>query len=272
MRAAATIASPRISPQASKPRLLVTMIEPRSYRRATRAKSRFAGLAFEWEVADLVDDEQAVALQAPQLGVEGVAMLGFFEAVDPVLGGGERDAVPGLAGLDRQRDREGHIVFQRGGLVGDVWRIEGNGSRPQQLVKRAGWGASSPDGRRLLYLDPRRGFMLADGRGRSPRRAPKFGFGSYQNPVWAPDGKRLAFTDPMRSGGSRLFVMGANGKGRRTLLHDAFTISAPSSAPNGRSIAVSLGRSGNGSSNFAAHGQKRWCLRFESGAGNRSSR
>ena len=33
-------------------------------------------------------------------------MLGLLEAVDPLLGGGERDAVAVLAGLDRQRDRE----------------------------------------------------------------------------------------------------------------------------------------------------------------------
>jgi hypothetical protein len=40
------------------------------------------------------------------LVVEGVAVLGLFEALDPLLAGRERDAVPGLAGLDRERDRE----------------------------------------------------------------------------------------------------------------------------------------------------------------------
>ena len=63
------------------------------------------GLPFEREVADLVDDEQAVALQPSQLAVERVAVLGLLEAVDPLLRGRERDAVAGLAGLDRQRDR-----------------------------------------------------------------------------------------------------------------------------------------------------------------------
>jgi len=33
-------------------------------------------------------------------------MLGLLEAIDPLLGGRERDPVAGLAGLDRQRDRE----------------------------------------------------------------------------------------------------------------------------------------------------------------------
>jgi hypothetical protein len=42
-----------------------------------------------------------VALQTAQFGVERVAVLSAVEAVDPLLGGRERDAVPGLAGLDR---------------------------------------------------------------------------------------------------------------------------------------------------------------------------
>src|SRR5204863_9718853 len=64
------------------------------------------GLAFEGEVADLVDDDQGVALGPARLVVEGIAVLGGFEAVDPLLSGRERDAVPGLAGPDRQGDRE----------------------------------------------------------------------------------------------------------------------------------------------------------------------
>ena len=63
-------------------------------------------LAFQSQVADLVDDEQVVALQAPQLVVQRIAVLGGLEAVDPLLGGGERDPVPGVAGLDREGDRQ----------------------------------------------------------------------------------------------------------------------------------------------------------------------
>ena len=37
------------------------------------------GLALEREVADLVDDQQLVALQPPELLVQRVALLGFFE-------------------------------------------------------------------------------------------------------------------------------------------------------------------------------------------------
>ena len=71
-----------------------------------QGEEQVRGLAFQREVADLVDDEQAVALESSEFGVERVAVLGLLEAVDPLLGGRERDAVAGLAGLDRQRDRE----------------------------------------------------------------------------------------------------------------------------------------------------------------------
>ena len=71
-----------------------------------QGEEQVGGLAFQRQVADLVDDEQVVALDASQFVVQGVAVLGGVEAVDPLLGGRERDAVPGLAGLDRQGDRE----------------------------------------------------------------------------------------------------------------------------------------------------------------------
>ena len=106
MSAAATIASPRISPQASKPRLLVIDDAAALVAARDQREEQVGGLALEREVADLVDDQQLVALQASELLVEGVALLGFFEAADPLLGGGERDAVAVLAGLDPERDRE----------------------------------------------------------------------------------------------------------------------------------------------------------------------
>ena len=46
-----------------------------------QGEEQVRGLALQWQVADLVDDEQAVALQAPQLGVECVAVLGLLEPV-----------------------------------------------------------------------------------------------------------------------------------------------------------------------------------------------
>ena len=70
---------------------------------------------------------QAVALEAFEFVVEGVAVLGAFEAVDPLLGGRERDAVAGLAGLDRQRDREVRLAGARGPEEADVHVLGGPG-------------------------------------------------------------------------------------------------------------------------------------------------
>ena len=86
-----------------------------------QGEEQVGGLAFERQVADLVDDDQRVALEAAQLVVERVAVLGGFEAVDPLLGGRERDAVAGLAGLDRQRDRRGAFCRCRAGRRSRRW-------------------------------------------------------------------------------------------------------------------------------------------------------
>jgi hypothetical protein len=45
-----------------------------------------------------------------RVGVEGVSVLGLFEAVDLLLGGGGRDAVSGVAGFDRLGDRQVRLV------------------------------------------------------------------------------------------------------------------------------------------------------------------
>jgi hypothetical protein len=47
-----------------------------------------------------------VALEAFGFLVHGIAFLGFLEPADPLMGGGERDAVAALAGLDPQGDRQ----------------------------------------------------------------------------------------------------------------------------------------------------------------------
>jgi hypothetical protein len=57
------------------------------------------GLALEGEVADLVDDQQLVALEPAQLGLELVAVLGGLQPRDPFLGGREGDPETVLAGL-----------------------------------------------------------------------------------------------------------------------------------------------------------------------------
>jgi len=69
-------------------------------------KEEIGRLPLEGQVADLVDDEQVVALESAQLGLELVAVLGRLEARDPLLRSGEGDPEAALARLQRERDRE----------------------------------------------------------------------------------------------------------------------------------------------------------------------
>ena len=58
------------------------------------------------DVADLVDYEQGVAAKPDEFGLQTPGVVGLGEVGDPVGGGGEQDAVTGLAGADGQADRE----------------------------------------------------------------------------------------------------------------------------------------------------------------------
>ena len=85
-------------------------------------EEQVGGFGFEGDVADLVDDEQRVAAQPGELVLEAAGVVGVGEPGDPFGGGGEQDPVPGLAGADRQPDRQV-------GLAG-AWS---EGDRLQQL-------------------------------------------------------------------------------------------------------------------------------------------
>jgi hypothetical protein len=63
-------------------------------------------LGVERDVADLVTDEQWVALETAQLVLETALALCVGEQSDPLGGGAEQDTLPGEACADRERDRE----------------------------------------------------------------------------------------------------------------------------------------------------------------------
>ncbi len=64
------------------------------------------GFAVEGDVADLVDDEQRDASESDELFVESALVVGVAESGDPFGGGGEGDAVAGLAGADAKAGGE----------------------------------------------------------------------------------------------------------------------------------------------------------------------
>lgn len=64
------------------------------------------GFGFERGVADLVADEQRDAAQIVELGVEPSGAWGGVQSLDPLVGGGERDAVTAAGGLNGQGDAQ----------------------------------------------------------------------------------------------------------------------------------------------------------------------
>ena len=64
------------------------------------------GLGLERDVADLINDQDRDARELGELVLQFPGGVSVGEAGDPLGGGGERDAVPGLAGADAQADRQ----------------------------------------------------------------------------------------------------------------------------------------------------------------------
>jgi hypothetical protein len=60
----------------------------------------------ERDVANFVDHKTGVSAEADEFVLEPACLVGGGEPVDPLGRGGEQDAVPGLAGPDRQSGGE----------------------------------------------------------------------------------------------------------------------------------------------------------------------
>ena len=64
------------------------------------------GVLFERDVADFIDDDQAVAAQPDQFLGQPAVLVGGLEPGDPVDGGGEQDPVTELGGPQAQAGGE----------------------------------------------------------------------------------------------------------------------------------------------------------------------
>ena len=149
--AAATTSSPKTSPHRPNGLLLVTISDGPLVAGGDELEEQVGGFGLERDVADLVDDQQRVAAQPDQLGLQPAGVVGVGEPGDPFGGGGERDPVPGLAGADRQpggqvglagagRAEEHDVVLGgdevQGAQVGDDLAFEAAGVVEVELLQR----------------------------------------------------------------------------------------------------------------------------------------
>src|SRR5580692_4757042 len=108
--AAATVSSPKISPQPLNGLVAGDDDAGGLVAGGDELEEQAGGLVLERDVADLVDDQERVAGQAGDLGLEPAGAVGGGEPVGPGGGGGEQDAVPGLAGFDAQAGGEHRLA------------------------------------------------------------------------------------------------------------------------------------------------------------------
>jgi Tol biopolymer transport system component len=136
------------------------------------------------------------------------------------------------------------------GRASSVFVIPAEGGNVRRLTRESLGALSpswSPDGRRIAFAGAGRTgttaiyVMNADGSGVRQIARGKL---ADSDPAWSPDGRRIAFVEGGRGGGD-LFVVGADGKGRRRLTDDA-RAQGPTWSPDGERIAYSaFNRTGN---------------------------
>jgi Tol biopolymer transport system component len=150
-----------------------------------------------------------------------------------VDGGGIRRVArgPGFGGPEWSPDGTRIAIHRSDDGIHQIWVVRADGRNLRRLTPGSDFGAPSwsPNGRRIAYSDLRGGWlcvMRAEGIGK--RRVARGG-----EPSWAPIGDTIA------SVSEDLWVVGADGRGRRHLADLSFLGRSIAWSPDGTSIAFS---------------------------------
>ena len=96
-----------------------------------------------------------------------------------------------------------------------IWVVRPDGSHRRRLARGDTPFAWSPDGTRIAFTSGHTGIALVAPGGRGLRRLPA-GFPEWIGGLaWSPDGRRLAVQSGLGDPKSQIFVVGADGRGRR---------------------------------------------------------
>jgi tol-pal system beta propeller repeat protein TolB len=134
----------------------------------------------------------------------------------------------------------------------DVYVVSVPGGRPRRVAGRAGRDdfapAWSPNGKLIAYrANPARGdesdIIVVAATGSTPRNLTNSPGVADWSPAWSPDGRTIAFFS-MRTGGRDLWLMRADGSGKRRLTNDGSLNEYPTWSPDGRTIAYQSARQG----------------------------
>ncbi len=136
-------------------------------------------------------------------------------------------------------DGSGQRRLTRG--MGPLFRLPGTPSG----LSRPPAPAWSPDGLRIAFLGKPSGSWELDVinvNGSGQRRLTYSGAGS---PAWSPDGRTIAFVASRPEEAFGVYVVNADGSGRRNLSRSTAYDAEPAWSPDGRSIAFRSTRDGN---------------------------
>ena len=145
-------------------------------------------------------------------------------------------------------DRDGHVDAQHGWSTFEIYVIDTDGDKPQNLTNNVGddrYPSWSPDGKQITFVSERDGnreIYVIDADGRNPQRLTE-NPNEDDFPSWSPDGKQIVFSS-VRAGhfDYEIYVIDADGRNPQRLTENLKTDWDPVWSPDGERIAFTSDR------------------------------